>query len=118
LYPEIQPSFIHQHYNKIGKKWNVVNNDGISRDLVFNRDYENPLIHQGWNEFKSLNQLPDNVEIVISYYSPTLFAIDSFKPIGNTKELPPFSSRCINSEETMFFDIQLDADSVSSPTLV
>jgi hypothetical protein len=38
----------------------------IMRDLIFNKDYEFPLITRGWNDLKTVNNLPDNVEVKLT----------------------------------------------------
>ncbi|WJX33272.1 laccase [Trifolium repens] len=65
LFPEIEQQFINHHFGRIKKKWHVINQAGNSIDLTFNNHYELPLIKKGWNQFKTGNNLPDNVEIIL-----------------------------------------------------
>jgi hypothetical protein len=118
IYPEIEPEFIKQHYNSIKNIWHVLNNTGDMSHLIFNKDLEFPLITRGWNDFKTVNNLPDNVEVKLNYYNPTVFTIHSYKPILSAAEMPPSFSRSTKPLETKFFDIVLTADNIVSNQLV
>jgi hypothetical protein len=88
------------------------------RDLIFNKDYEFPLITRGWNDFKTVNNLPDNVEVKLNYHSPRLSSIHSYKPISSAAEIPPFFSRSTKPLETEYFDIVLSDDNIVSNQVV
>jgi hypothetical protein len=118
LFPEIEQQFINHHFGRIKKKWHVINQAGNSIDLTFNNHYELPLIKKGWNQFKTGNNLPDNVEIVLNCYGPRFFILKSWKQINNPSEIPSFNSRSVDPTLTSFFDIQLNADTILSNELV
>jgi hypothetical protein len=118
IYPEIDPEFIEEHLKKLEKKWHVINTNGISRDLIFNQDFEYPLIYQGWSEFKDVNNLPNDVEVILTCYGPNLFTINSYKMLINREEIPTFSSKCLKPLETIFFDIPLTEENFATSDLV
>ncbi|KAK2383173.1 hypothetical protein QL285_070656 [Trifolium repens] len=118
LYPEIEPDFVAHQCKKLGRKWHVFNNDGYADELVFNNDYIDPLIKMGWTAFKDRNNLPDDVECVVGYYTPHLFKLISFRQINPAQELNHFHSRCINPTESIFFDIPITVDNIAAKNLI
>jgi hypothetical protein len=118
LYPEIEPDFVAQHYKKLGIKWHLFNQDGYPEDLIFNNDYIDPLITMGWTSFKNRNNLPDDVECVVGYYTPHLYKLMSFRKINPAQELNHFHSRCITPTESIFFDIPITVENIAATNLV
>jgi hypothetical protein len=57
----------------LGRKWHLFNQEGYPDELIFNNDYIDPLITMGWTSFKNRNNLPDDVECVVGYYTPHLY---------------------------------------------
>jgi hypothetical protein len=118
LYPEIEPDFVAYQYKKLARKWHLFNHDGYADEMIFNNDYIVPLITMGWTAFKERNNLPDDVECVVGYYTPHLFKLISFRQINPAQELKPFHSRCINPTESVFFDIPITAENIAAKNLV
>ncbi|CAJ2644639.1 uncharacterized protein LOC123923040 [Trifolium pratense] len=117
LYPEVEPTFAARQYQKLKKKWHVFNNNESSTTLGFNRDYINPLIQTGWAEFKTLNNLPNNVEITVGHYGPRIFNLISYKEISLPTEIPSFHSRSIKPNETIFFEILMTPENITATKL-
>ncbi|KAK2361962.1 hypothetical protein QL285_087064 [Trifolium repens] len=118
LYPEIEPDFVAYQYKKLARKWHLFNHDGYADEMIFNNDYIVPLITMGWTAFKERNNLPDDVECVVGYYTPHLFKLISFRQINPAQELKPFHSRCINPTESVFFDIPITAENIAAKNLI
>ncbi|GAU32455.1 hypothetical protein TSUD_144640 [Trifolium subterraneum] len=118
-YAEIETSFGKRHRGETYGNWQVIKNDTDYHKLRFNNDYENPLIlTQGWNKFKEFHNLPDNVEVMLSFHGNNTFQVDVIKELKGRAEIPSFHSRSLHPTRTSVFDFSLTPNNVDVPQFV
>ncbi|KAK2356831.1 hypothetical protein QL285_094154 [Trifolium repens] len=123
---EVETSFARDHIGQLNGYWKVHNNDTDFHKLKFNNNYDNPLIAQGWNEFKDFHEMPESVEIELIYHGNNVFEVLQFKQLITDNEIQPFQfetcteipafhSRSIEPEKTVFFEIELNDLQIGLP---
>ncbi|GAU30737.1 hypothetical protein TSUD_145340 [Trifolium subterraneum] len=117
-YAEIDPSFITQYFNQLRKKWLIYNNQGAFNTIEFNKSYENPIISIGWTKLAESFQLPNNVEIELSYYGKNLFEVIAVKEASLPTTINPFHSRSIHPRLTKTFDFILNIGQIDCAELL
>jgi len=118
MHPEVEPSFVKGNLANLAGSWRLLNTENMGHLLTFNKSFVNPLLTNGWFEFKNFNDLPNNVEIVFGYYGNNMFSGYMFKTIYKHSELPTWHSRCIIGNESAYFDSLLTKDDFLNPMKV
>lgn len=103
----MDPNFYHKYSHKITDTWRVLNDEGDFHEINCNKNYVFPLIIGGWEQLKEFHHLPDNVEVMFSYYGANLYAISMFRELTCPKTIPKFHSRSLDPAETFYFDVHI-----------
>jgi hypothetical protein len=117
-YAELEPHFIAKFFNLLGDKWGVWNEDGDLHILQFNKNLLNPLITKGMTEFKEFYNIPDNVEVILSYYGNHIFKLQTYNLIDISTPIPSFHSRSTDTSKTILFEFTLPPNSHKEDELV
>jgi len=115
-YVEVEPSFVHKHFNKLKDPWNALNENEQSQLVKFNLSYINPNLTEGWSDLKEFHGFPENVEVVFGYYGHNLFRVVML--LTDPTTIPNFHSCSLKSNQTTYFDIRVWEYSFKNPFLV
>jgi hypothetical protein len=110
--------FVNKYYDKLMTTWHVINEEAGFNELKFRNCTIFPLISDGWDDLIENNGLPENAEIIFSYYGKTIFAIAGFKELDDPHTYPKFHSRSLDPKDTFFFDVPVLSYQLIQPMMV
>jgi hypothetical protein len=106
-FAEVDPKFIEEFYDELPADWKIINENGLTHLLTFNRHKTFPSLSEGWSLFADFYHPPGNVEIIFSYHGSGFFGVKSIMRITGCYEIPPFHSRNMFDPDTAMFEIRL-----------
>ncbi|CAI8602982.1 unnamed protein product [Vicia faba] len=106
-FSEIDHLFSTNHSVDLKQIWNIIDKEGITHSVIYNKSEEHPIVLSGWWELQNYYSLLDDVSVVVAYYGNNVFEVVGFKELTTSQELPKSHSRFIYNEGIFVFDVDI-----------
>ena len=117
-YPEVDPAFVEQHHNQLTTTLHVINEDADVDELKLKTCLIFSTISNGWGELIQKHKLPENAEVIFSYYGKSICAIAGYKELHDPLSYPKYHSRSLDPNETFFFGVAVFKYNLEQPKMV
>jgi len=96
----------------------VINEDADIDELKLKTCFLFPTISHGWGELIHKHKLPENAEVIFSYYGKSTCAIAGYKELHDPFTYPKYHSQSLDPNETFYFDVTVLKINLEQPKMV
>lgn len=86
----MQPFFVAQYFYELSEQWLLLDGDGNTHNVKFNKSIDRPLLTDGWSEIRKFYQFRGDKLIAFQYLGRSAFQILLFARRITPVDFPPY----------------------------